>query len=104
VLSPAESAVLASLKADIEQRFGGRLEGFVLFGSRARSEGTESSDLDVLVLVRGLTRQERRDIIDLAYDRELETGLAISPLVRDPAGPSLRAGIASEIARDGQPL
>jgi predicted nucleotidyltransferase len=96
--------VLASLKGDVEQRFGSRLEGFVLFGTRARSEGTESSDLDVLVLVRGLTRQERRDVIDLAYDRELATGLAISPLVRDPAGPPLGAGIAREIARDGRPL
>ncbi len=104
MLSPAESAVLAGLKGDIERRFGARLEGFILFGSRARSEGTESSDLDVLVMIRGLTRQERRDIIDLAYDRELETGLAISPLVRDPAGPSLGAGIASEIARDGRAL
>jgi predicted nucleotidyltransferase len=104
MLSPAESAVLAGLKGDLQRRFGGRLEAFVLFGSRARSEGTESSDLDVLVLVRGLSRQERRDIIDLAYDRELATGLVVSPLVRDPAGPSLAAGIASDIARDGRPL
>jgi predicted nucleotidyltransferase len=104
MLSPAESAVLAGLKSDIVRRFGDRLQGLVLFGSRARSEGTESSDLDVLVLVRGVSRQERREILDLAYARELETGLLISPFVRDPEGAPLAAGIAGEIARDGRAL
>jgi uncharacterized protein len=102
MLSPAESAVLARLKSDLAARFGGRLEAVVLFGSRARSEGTESSDLDVLVLIRGLSRQERREVLDLAYARELETGLTLSPLVRDPAGPPLAAALAGEIARDGR--
>lgn len=104
MLSPAESAALATLKGDLETRFGDRLDGLLLFGSRARSEGTESSDLDVLVLVRGLSRDERREVIDMAYARELETGLALSPLVRDPAGPPIAAALAAEIARDGRPL
>jgi predicted nucleotidyltransferase len=105
MLSGAESAVLASFKAALTARFGQRLERLVLFGSRARAEGHETSDLDVLVLVRGLTKEERREIIDEACARELDTGLAISPLVRDPlAVRPLGGSLAAEIARDGVPL
>jgi predicted nucleotidyltransferase len=54
-----------------------------LFGSRARGDAHEDSDVDVLVVVRGLTGSERVEVMDLAYaadsmDREAWVGL--SPL------------------------
>jgi predicted nucleotidyltransferase len=104
MLSPAEQACLGALKGSLRRRFGERLEALRLFGSRARGEGHPESDLDVLVAVRGLTRGERGEILDLALDLELEHGLLLSPLVRDPAARPLAPGLRREIEREGLAL
>ena len=73
----------------------------VLFGSRARGEGHEHSDLDVLVVLRRYDRDARRAIIDAAADVDDDTGLRLSPIVVDEAmvaAPSfsLRAAIEAD--------
>ena len=100
-LSRLETAALDAFILRLRSRFGVRLEKVVLFGSRARGEGDEDSDLDVLALVAGLTRVERGLVLDDAADIERAMGLEISPLVRDPAlwEPSLPLGRA--IAEEG---
>ena len=100
-LSPQESITLTALRTRLGERFGARLRDFVLFGSRARGEGHDASDLDVLVLVTDLTASERRDVIDAAYDLELASGLLIEPIVRDAAAWRPDVGLGREIARDG---
>ena len=45
----------------LRSRFGSRLHGIVLFGSWARGEAHEDSDVDVLVLVDRLTSIEAWD-------------------------------------------
>jgi predicted nucleotidyltransferase len=99
VLSAAESQLLAALKRALFEQFGDRLLGLKLFGSRARGEGRDDSDIDVLVDVRDVTRDERGAILDLAHDLGLEADLVLSPLV-------LRAGVTPrpEILRDAVPL
>jgi predicted nucleotidyltransferase len=99
VLSAAEVQLLGALKVAIIELFGDRLVALKLFGSRARGEGRDDSDIDVLVEVRGVTAEERGAIIDLAHDLGLEADLVISPLV-------LRPGITPwpEILRDAVPL
>lgn len=93
--------MLARFRASLVERFGGRLERVVLFGSRARGAGHEESDLDVLVLVRSLTPAERRDVLDLAYDLEVVTSLPISPVVRDARTWTGRTAFGREILREG---
>lgn len=44
-------AVLAELKAGLQALYGERLKGVYLFGSYARGEADEESDLDVLVVL-----------------------------------------------------
>jgi predicted nucleotidyltransferase len=104
MLSSLERTALQRLRAALEERFGARLTSLVLFGSRARGEGNEASDLDVLVTIRNLTRDERRDVLDLADDVERAFGLRVEPLVRDVDPRALGAALAREIARDGVPL
>jgi predicted nucleotidyltransferase len=84
VLSPAETNLLVALKSALADRFGDRLLGLKLFGSRARGEGRDDSDLDVLVDVRDVTSSERAAILDLAHDLSLEHDLVLSPLVLRP--------------------
>jgi uncharacterized protein len=101
---------LARLRAELERRFGARLRELVLFGSRARGDAHEESDVDVLVVVDALTLDERLEILDLAYDAGTDEGehLVLAPLVLSTRGAhDLRARgrrIMAEIARDGVPL
>jgi uncharacterized protein len=56
-----------------------------LFGSRARGEGHEHSDLDVAVVLASDARRHRYRIYDLAYDIGLAHGVQLAPLVLDEA-------------------
>ena len=58
--------LLMEVRDRLERAHGRRLRGVVLYGSEARGEGTEESDIDVLVLL--------EDPID--YGRDLERNLA----------------------------
>ncbi|MBI3180535.1 MAG: nucleotidyltransferase domain-containing protein [Myxococcales bacterium] len=51
-LTPAQRSALAEYVGRLKQHFGPRLERAVLFGSRARGDAGEESDIDVLVLLR----------------------------------------------------
>ena len=55
----------------------------ILYGSVARGEATNASDIDILILLdrENITYQERTEITDHLYDIELETGEIISTFV-----------------------
>jgi predicted nucleotidyltransferase len=59
-LAPAERRVVAEFARRVRARFRDRLGRVVLFGSRARGDVTEESDIDVLVLVRMPVEEETR--------------------------------------------
>jgi uncharacterized protein len=56
-----------------------------LFGSRARGEGHEHSDLDVAVVLARDAARHRRRIYDLAFDIGLAHAVQLAPLVLDDA-------------------
>ena len=76
-LTPTEQHALQRFKAAIEPLLVDNLVSLRLFGSRARGEGTEESDLDVLIVLRKKNRALCRRVvaealeIDLAYDTNL---------------------------------
>ncbi len=80
-LSPIEKDVLSTFKESVLKRFGKSIKKFILFGSRARGEGDEFSDLDVAVLVNVEERLVMGEIIDIATDLWLQSDISISPLV-----------------------
>ncbi len=55
----------------------------ILYGSYARGEQNEHSDIDVLILLEKskITAQDKVEVSYPLYDIEFETGLLISPLV-----------------------
>jgi uncharacterized protein len=52
-----------------------------IFGSRARGEGDNYSDMDVFLKVESLNRDQKETIHDLTWETGLEYGLVISPLI-----------------------
>jgi predicted nucleotidyltransferase len=83
-LSPLEADTVAALKGALAARFGERLRELVLFGSRARGDAHDESDIDVLVIIEAVTDAERRVVQDLGADLSVESGLVLSPIVRPP--------------------
>ena len=49
--------VLKRVKTSLQVAFGERLQGVILYGSEARREAGEDSDVDLLVLLTGPVRQ-----------------------------------------------
>ena len=79
-LPPA--VALSRFREAINALFGPRLREVVLFGSYARGEAHDESDVDVLVVADGLTEGERREVMDAAYDAGAvaDEWVSISPL------------------------
>lgn len=71
---------MAAFKARLGQALGSDVASLTLFGSRARGEGTEDSDIDILVLLRRELPAGRRTVFGLAADIFLEFEINISPL------------------------
>jgi uncharacterized protein len=103
-LSPQEQLTLRELVDRARRQFGSRLVEITLFGSRARGEGRDDSDLDVLISLSDATRQDRRLVQDLAFELELERGLVISPLIVEAATWPNDSSLARAVAREGVPL
>jgi len=63
---------------------GGRVRDVRLFGSYARGTQHAESDVDVLVIVEGLTHRDHHEVIDMAEDVFADTWVPISPLAMTP--------------------
>ncbi len=63
----------------VMERYGDTVRKLILFGSVARGDHSEDSDIDVLVVVddKGI----KADIVGIAFDIMLETDIYISPKV-----------------------
>jgi len=85
-LMPAERAGLAAFVERLRQRYGDDLLRVRLFGSKARGDFHDESDLDLLVVVRmaeGAYRRCWREIIDLSAQVGLEYGFVTSLVIKD---------------------
>jgi uncharacterized protein len=71
-LTNLEMKAIGLLKTRLTELLGERLRRIVLFGSKARGDFAEDSDLDLAILVHDLDRQLKRQIIDVVAEVELE--------------------------------
>lgn len=81
-LTIAEQHALKHFKTALESLLKDNLVSLRLFGSRARGEGTDESDLDVLVVLRRKNRTICRRIVEeaLGVDLVYDTNLALTIL------------------------
>ncbi len=80
-LPETHRAALEAYAARLRRRFAGRLRFVRLFGSWARGTAGPDSDIDVAVVVEGLTQAEWAEAVALAADSEIEGGEPLAPFV-----------------------
>ncbi len=73
--------ILRELKRVLKSFLGDQLVSMVLFGSMARGDYHDESDMDVAVIVHGLTRKLKGQILDEVAELELEHHTPLSVLV-----------------------
>ena len=82
------NSLLLRMHAQLSGLFGAHLRSVILFGSYARGEASEGSDVDVLVLV-DLPREEiaryRRAVAAIAGEYLLSDNLLFSPILENEA-------------------
>jgi uncharacterized protein len=72
---------LKELRRRLEDLLGSDKFKMVLFGSRARGDYDDDSDVDVAIMIRGLTRNLKMRILEEIAEFELDYLLPISALV-----------------------
>ena len=75
------TTILQELKTSLKSFLGDQLVSMVLFGSMARGDYHDASDLDVAIIVRGLTRRLKGQILDEVAELELRYHTPLSVLV-----------------------
>jgi predicted nucleotidyltransferase len=80
-LTIKERHALNTFKNHVSSLLGPDLQQTILFGSKARGDGRATSDFDLAVIVRHVTHQMKRNVIDIACNRYLEDDVDISPVV-----------------------
>lgn len=103
-LTSNQRQALNELRRRLLEEF--EIENLVLYGSVARGEADEESDIDILVITKyAMTRPERHEITDVVFEINLEHDTNFSTLVVDrsswEAGPIRVLPIHEEIEKEG---
>jgi len=105
-LAENEERALKELREELFAKY--RIIDIRLYGSKARGEGKEDSDLDIMIEIPEYDRAMVAEIDDIIYRINLEHDVFISALVfgKDELeeGPMSEAPIYKVIQREGVPL
>ena len=80
-LTTAEQHALGHFRTALESSLAGNLVSLRLFGSRARGEGTDESDLNVLVVLRRKDRAICHRIVEEALETDLIYDTNLAPTI-----------------------
>ena len=85
-MSNAIRNILYGFSIQLKRLLGNDLSKIILYGSYARGDFQENSDVDVMILVKLSPEQIEHvesAVFDLAFDIELEHGIHISPIIKN---------------------
>lgn len=77
-LTEKEKRALRLFKERIQAALPAKLGSIMLFGSKARGDATKHSDIDVLVVMKDVSFEDKMEISGLVVDIMLETGVLLS--------------------------
>jgi predicted nucleotidyltransferase len=105
-LNVEEQEVLSKVARTLRTRFGA--VEVILYGSAARGDLDEESDIDLLVVLPKLDWEMQKDIIAVCFDAELECGRVISAICYTTEeiehGPLRSSPLVLTARREGQIL
>lgn len=105
---PVVADTLARYASELRARWGEAVFAVRLFGSFARGEANEESDVDVAVVLETVDWKTRCAVIDLATDIGLPVDLRISPAIFDretyERWRRQERALVVDIEREGVPL
>jgi uncharacterized protein len=95
--------VLSIVREKLRSSYGARLEGALLFGSRARGDAREDSDYDVAVLLSNYdyTMDEVFHLAELSWDIQKASGAIVSFKPFPSRSRWRDTPFSREVARDG---
>ncbi len=107
-LAPKDQVAVTEYIACIRDRFPDRILAVILFGSKARGDFDDESDIDLLVLVDTEEREFRDELWRIASRVSLDYNVVISPSVfsqsRWAETRRIRMPLYRAVAADGVPL
>jgi len=75
--------IVRSFSDETKRILSDNLVAEYLFGSVTRDEADESSDIDILVIVKRFDYQIRRELSRLSSEYSIRHGVCISPIIKD---------------------
>lgn len=85
-MSKNRQEITLEFSRGVKEILGNKLSKIILYGSYARGDYKENSDIDIMVLTT-LTNEEieniETDIFDLAFDFQMDYGVDISVVVKN---------------------
>lgn len=105
MMTPKIEQTLKKLKTRLEQVLQAPVR-LVLFGSYARGQATQDSDVDVLAIVPTLSKQTLDSILDVAWEISLEEGLVLSliPIAEGELRQLSASPFLQAVEREGIPV
>jgi predicted nucleotidyltransferase len=106
-MGPMLTRVLSELRQGLERLYGERLAGLVLYGSQARGDAGEGSDIDVLIVLKGVVSvcEEIARATDLVAETSLRHDVVIVPtFVTDEQYRRARTPLLLNVRREGVPV
>lgn len=80
-LTKQENLAIKHFHQALEEELGDNFRNMYLFGSKARGDAAEDSDIDLLVICVGEDWRIADRVYSIATDILLETGISLSPKV-----------------------
>ena len=107
-LTAREQLTLKKIIQHLANTCGPELASVILYGSKARGDFNDGSDIDILVLVRDRNRIDRYQIYDYLLDDDVDYDLNFSLNIYGVDEfqrlASLKAPFAINVTRDGETL
>lgn len=107
-LLPNEKKAVREFLTAMSLDYGEAIQSVSLFGSKARGDWAQDSDVDILLVVAGDDRQIRREMIHLLSEVELKYDVLLDVRVisaeRWQYYADIKAGLYQNITRDAVPI